>query len=447
MESRTVADAVSASSLNRHHIGVVAACSLLMAIDGYDVVAYGSVLPMIMSEWDMDPVTAGSLGSLTLIAMLIGGLFISPLADRFGRRPLLIGCLAVASTGSFLCAFASGPVQMGAIRFVIGLALGALVPNMLSLVGEVTPRKYRALFVATVSAFYCLGGVAAAVASIGLESTWGWSGVFYLAGLPLLLIPIYLRALPESPDFLETQGRDEELRKILSTIAPGVDPSSLSAPAAPSGQSARLRRLFTNGNAMKSVLIWVFFAMCMLLSYGLNTWLPKLMQTAGYSLSSALWTLVVLNAGGFVGAVVGGWIAGRTSYRSTMVAYFLMAVFALVGLSFNPGTVLINLFLFIAGAASIGTLALVHAFAVEYYPSAVRSVGVGWAAGIGRLGAIAGPTLGGALLALDLTFQQNFLLVAIPGIIGAIAVSAVAQTRFRIGGADRDAAVVGAPTA
>ncbi|MGV9718225.1 MFS transporter [Rhodococcus pyridinivorans] len=432
-----MSDVVSISRLNKHQVGVLAACSLLMAIDGYDVVAYGTVLPMVMSEWDMDPVTAGGLGSLTLVAMLLGGLFISPLADKFGRRPLLITCLAVASTGSFLCAFTTGPGQMGAVRFVIGLALGALVPNMLSLVGEVSPLRFRALFVSTVSAFYCLGGVTAALTSIGVEQSWGWQGVFYLAGLPLLLIPVYIRWLPESPEFLAAQGRTHQLQRTLAKIAPGVDSSTVTASNvsnasnASNAQANKLRQLVTNGNTVKTVLIWVFFAMCMLLSYGLNTWLPKLMQAAGYPLSSALWTLVTLNAGGFVGSIAGGWIAGRTSYRSTLVAYFSLAVIALVGLSFNPGTALINLFLFLAGAASIGTLALVHAFAVEYYPASVRSIGVGWAAGIGRLGAIAGPTLGGALLALDLSFQKNFLLVAIPGIIGVIAVSAAAQSRFR----------------
>lgn len=424
-------DVVSTSRLNKHQVGVLAACSLLMAIDGYDVVAYGTVLPMLMTDWDMDTVTAGGLGSLTLIAMLLGGLFISPLADRFGRRPLLIACLAVSSTGSFLCAFTNSPTQMGAVRFVVGLALGALVPNMLSLVGEISPLKFRALFVSTVSAFYCMGGVAAALISIAVEQSWGWQAVFYFAGLPLLLAPLYLRWLPESPEFLAAQGRTDQLQRTLAKIAPGVDSTTLALSKTLSAQSNKLRQLVTNGNAMKTVSIWVFFAMCMLLSYGLNTWLPKLMQTAGFPLSSALWTLVTLNAGGFVGSIVGGWIAGKSSYRSTMIAYFSLAVVALVGLSFNPGTVLLNLFLFLAGAASIGTLALVHAFAVEYYPAPVRSIGVGWAAGIGRLGAIAGPTLGGALLAMDLSFQKNFLLVAIPGIIGVIAVSVAAQTRFR----------------
>lgn len=428
---RTAASVVSDARLNGFHVLVVGLCSLLMVVDGYDMVSYGTVIANLMQDWDMDPVIAGVLGSMALVGMLVGGMFIAPTADRYGRRPVMIGCVAVASAGAFCCALVTGPVQLGALRFVVGAALGALVPNFVALTAEIAPRASKALLVTVVSSFYSVGGIGAAVFAIHIEPVWTWRGVFYVAGLPLLLVPLLLRYLPESPEFLAASGQRERLVRVLGRIEPGGSFTDVVAPVRSAASRARVRRLLTGGNALNSALIWVFFAMCMLLSYGLNTWLPKLMQTAGYPLGSALWNLVVLNLGGMVGAVVGGWLADRWTYRGTLVLYFALASVSLIGLSFDPGPLALNALLFVAGAATIGVLAIVHAFAVEYYPIDVRSTGVGWAAGLGRIGAIGGPALGGALLALELPFQQNFIAVAVPGVLGALAVAIVANRPFR----------------
>ena len=187
-------------------------------------------------------------------------------------------------------------------------------------------------------------------------------------------------------------------------------------------RAARLPQLFSKGQALATVLLWVAFAMCMLMSYGLNTWLPKLMAHGGYPLGSSLAFLVTLNVGATVGALFGGWLADRLGVQRTLALFFVLAALSLAALGFKPGPILLNLLLLIAGATTIGTLAVIHAYASISYPAHIRSTGVGWAAGIGRLGAIAGPMLGGSLLALDLPFQQNFLAFALPGVIGALAI-------------------------
>ncbi|MEV6234359.1 aromatic acid/H+ symport family MFS transporter [Saccharopolyspora shandongensis] len=440
MARQTVGAVVGDARLNGFHIKVLIMCSLLMIVDGYDMVSYGTVITHLMDEWRMDPVTAGTLGSVALVGMLVGGLFVAPLADRYGRRPLMITCVTIASIASFSCALATGPAQLGVLRFVVGVSLGALVPNFNALAGEIAPRRAKALFVTLVSSFYSVGGIAAAVFAIYIEPLWTWRGVFYVAAIPLLMVPLLLRHLPESPDFLAARGDRARLLVVLRKIDPAAELDDVVVERSTAAGKARLRQLFAGGNAINNVLIWVFFAMCMLLSYGLNTWLPKLMQTAGYPLGSALWNLVVLNLGGMVGAIAGGWIADRWNYRNTLVAYFVLASASLIGLSFNPNSVVLNVLLFVAGAATVGVLAIIHAFAVEYYPAAVRSTGVGWAAGIGRIGAIGGPTLGGALLALELPFQQNFIAVAVPGVIGAVAVALVAGKKFRTPEPERAAA-------
>lgn len=131
---------------------------------------------------------------------------------------------------------------------------------------------------------------------------------------------------------------------------------------------------------------------------------------------------MTLNVGATVGALFGGWLADRLGVQRTLALFFVLAALSLAALGFKPGPILLNLLLLIAGATTIGTLAVIHAYASISYPAHIRSTGVGWAAGIGRLGAIAGPMLGGSLLALDLPFQQNFLAFALPGVIGALAI-------------------------
>ena len=241
---------------------------------------------------------------------------------------------------------------------------------------------------------------------------------------------VLVKILPESPEFLAINGQQGRLIEVLRKVDPSSDLTDVVATPRVKLPKARVAQLLTNGNVLNSLLIWIFFAMTMLLSYGLNTWLPKLMQAAGYELRSALWTLVVLNIGGMAGAIFGGWLADRWTFRNTLVTYFVAASLSMVGLSFHPDVIILNLMLLIAGGATIGALAIVHAFAVEFYPTEVRSTGVGWAAGMGRIGAIGGPTLGGALLTLNLPFQQNFVALAVPGLIGAVAATIVAKRKF-----------------
>ena len=229
-----------------------------------------------------------------------------------------------------------------------------------------------------------------------------------MAGLSILLVPVVLKHLPESPEYLAHVGQRERLDAVMKQIEPSWSPNTVIALPTPASGKSRIAQLFTHGNALATSLMWVFFIMTMVLSYALNTWLPKLMQNAGFELGPAMWTLVILNAGGLFGSIAGGWIAGRTSYRKSLVGYFALAIVSLVPLSIKPNAFMLNVLLFTAGAAVIGILAIIHAFAVEFYPVHIRSTGVGWATGTGRIGAIAGPILGGALVASGLPLRDEF---------------------------------------
>ncbi|ETV13630.1 MFS transporter [Pseudomonas aeruginosa] len=390
MNRQSAAAVIDAARFNRTHWLILGWGCFIMLFDGYDMVIYGSVVPRLMQEWQLSPVQAGTLGSCALFGMLFGGTLLAPLADRFGRRRLVIATTLLASLAAFLTGHARDPLELGAGRFFTGLALGALVPSAINLISEFAPAGRRSTLVTVMSAFYSVGAVLSALLAIAMIPAWGWQSVFYVAVLPVLAVPLMLRWLPESAAFLELKGRRAELdallRKVDPDYRPGAERANAVAAEAPSG---RVAQLFEGRQAVGTLLLWVAFAMCMLMSYGLNTWLPKLMAGGGYALGSSLAFLVTLNVGATLGALFGGWLADRL------------------------------------GATTIGTLAVIHAYAAQFYPAWVRSTGVGWAAGVGRLGAIAGPMLGGSLLALELPFQQNFLAFAAPGVIGALAIACI----------------------
>ncbi|MFF7861648.1 MFS transporter [Pseudomonas monteilii] len=425
MKTTSVSEVIDAAPFNRTHLLILLWGCFIMLFDGYDMVIYGSVVPRLMQEWQLSAIEAGTLGSCALFGMLFGGTLLAPLADRFGRRRLIILTTLLASLAAFMTGHARTPLELGACRLVTGLALGALVPSAVNLISEFAPQGRRSTLITVMSSFYSVGAVLSALLAIVVIPQWGWQAVFYVAVLPVLAVPFMLRYLPESAAFLEIKGRRAELEQLLAKVDPAFRPGTelrLAGRGEPVGK-ARLAQLFGRGQALPTLLLWVAFAMCMLMSYGLNTWLPKLMAQGGYPLGSSLAFLVTLNIGATVGALLGGWLADRLGVQRTLALFFVLAAVSLAALGLNPGPLLLNLLLLIAGATTIGTLAVIHAYASIAYPAHIRSTGVGWAAGIGRLGAIAGPMLGGSLLSLQLPIQHNFLAFALPGVIGALAIA------------------------
>lgn len=308
MNRQSAAAVIDAARFNRTHWLILGWGCFIMLFDGYDMVIYGSVVPRLMQEWQLSPVQAGTLGSCALFGMLFGGTLLAPLADRFGRRRLVIATTLLASLAAFLTGHARDPLELGAGRFFTGLALGALVPSAINLISEFAPAGRRSTLVTVMSAFYSVGAVLSALLAIAMIPAWGWQSVFYVAVLPVLAVPLMLRWLPESAAFLELKGRRAELdallRKVDPDYRPGAERANAVAAEAPSG---RVAQLFEGRQAVGTLLLWVAFAMCMLMSYGLNTWLPKLMAGGGYALGSSLAFLVTLNVGATLGALFGGW--------------------------------------------------------------------------------------------------------------------------------------------
>ena len=407
------------------HWGVLIWCLLIIIFDGYDLVIYGVALPLLMQEWSLSAVQAGLLASTALFGMMFGAMCFGTLSDKIGRKKTIMICVGIFSGFTFCGAFASTPVEFGILRFLAGLGIGGVMPNVVALMTEYAPKRIRSTLVALMFSGYAIGGMASALLGAWLVPVYGWKIMFYIAIIPCLALPLIWKFLPESLMYLTSKHQTDTTRTIVSKIAPEqvlTTDTQFVLNEVSEEDNAPLKALFQQGRSFSTFMFWIAFFMCLLMVYALGSWLPKLMIQAGYSLGASMIFLFALNIGGMVGAIGGGALADRFHIKKVLSIMFMCGALALILLGFNSPQMVLYTLIAVAGAATIGSQILLYTFVAQYYPTTVRSTGMGWASGIGRIGAIVGPVLTGALLTMNLPHQMNFLVIAIPGVIAALAI-------------------------
>ena len=417
---------------NRFHAGVLLWCALIIICDGYDLAVAGIALPSIMKDMGVTAQNAGFMVSSALFGMMFGAIFLGTIADRIGRRKAIAICIALFSVFTAAAGFTHDPYTFSAMRFLAGLGIGGVMPNVVAQMTEYSPKKIRATMVTLMFSGYAVGGMLAALLGKGLLETYGWSSVFLAAGLPVLLIPVILKMLPESMPFLIRENRLDELKQIVARMEPSYRPDAgdrFALPAQDRAEGAPIGKLFQDGRGFSTAMFWIAFFMCLFMVYALSSWLTKLMASAGYSLGSALTFVLVLNFGAVIGAVVGGWLADRFNIKYVLMGMYALAAVSITLLGFKVPTELLFLLVGLAGASTIGTQIVTYAYAGQFYPMAIRSTGIGWASGVGRSGAILAPIAIGTLVGMALPLEQNFMAIAIPAAIAVIAVSLIRHGR------------------
>ena len=424
MRDIDVSALLDGARFNTFHGRVLFWCALIIIFDGYDLVIYGVVLPSLMQAWTLSALQAGLLGSCALVGMMLGALFFGPLSDRIGRRKTIMTCVVLFSGFTVINGFARTPEEFAICRFFAGLGIGGVMPNVVALMNEYAPKKIRSTLVAIMFSGYSVGGMLSAGLGMALMPSWGWQSVFFVAVVPLLVLPLLVRQLPESLNFLLRQGEVERAKELLARAEPDYVPKMHDRLNLAKGQAGKvaISQLFQDGRALKTLMLWVAFFCCLLMVYALSSWLPKLMNAAGYGLNSSLAFLLVLNFGAIFGAIGGGWLGDRIGLGRVLLAFFATGALSLSLLALKSPLPVLYLLIGVAGACTIGTQILANACAVQFYPAHIRSTGLGWAMGIGRIGAIIGPLLGGALHAAQLPLQASFLAFALPGLVGAAAI-------------------------
>lgn len=413
------------------HWKVILLSALIIIFDGYDLVIYGVALPKLMEHWQLSPVTAGFIGSIALFGMMFGAIIFGSAADKlehygFSRKRLILICIIIFSSFTFLCGLSSTPETFSVFRFIAGLGLGGVMPNVIALMTEYAPKKLRSTLVTLTFSGYAVGGMSSALLGMWLVPMYGWQIMFYLAGIPLLLLPFIWKILPESIDYLVRQNKHEEVAKLLQQAAPEQHIPAHSHFVLhqnnQDGEPRSWKGLFINGRARVTLFFWISVIMTLFSIYALANWIPKLMVEAGYDLSTSLSFLLALNLGGIIGTVTGGYLADRFPVIKVLSVLLLAGACSLYLLSYSLPMYVLYSCIAIAGAASIGGQIILLAYIAQFYPSTIRSTGTGMALGVGRIGAMLGPILCGWIISLKLPMAYNFISLAIPFMIACFSI-------------------------
>ena len=407
---------------------VPALCGFAVGFDGYDLIVYGTVIPSLLAyePWGLSPERVGVIGSYAVIGMLIGALLAGTVTDIIGRRKALLICVTWFSIFTALCGVVPSPELFGLCRFLAGIGLGGLIPVATALTLEYAPGHRRNITYTAMMASYNVGGLLAAGLAILLIPRFGWQVMFFIALVPLfVVVPLGLKYLPESISFLVSQNRRGEAEALsrrfgvpLQEVAKTVEKEEETA--VHEGKFHGLKTITSRRYLFRSVAFWAASFCGLMLIYGFTTWLPEIMTRAGYAVGSALSFLLLFQVGAVIGNLVAGGLADRFGTKIICGLFFAIAAIGISLLSVNMPMILIYLFAGIAGAGVFAAMVLVYSYIGQYYPASSRATALGWAAGVGRLGAIVGPILGGLLAGAGLAVPWGFYSFAIAGVVAAL---------------------------
>ncbi|AME28460.1 MULTISPECIES: MFS transporter [Burkholderiaceae] len=406
-------------------------CFLVVAADGFDVASVGYVAPLLKKAWSLSPSQLGPIFGAGLFGLTVGSFLFGPLADRIGRKRVIVISLILFGIGSLACAYAPSPFWLIVLRFATGAGLGGAMPNAITLSSEFSPTRSRALMVTLMFCGFTLGlAFGGAVASILIPS-FGWQGVFVFGGLfPLCLTPVVWLFLPESLRFMAGKPRFErEAKAVLRRLTGNEDtplhrvvPEEASADAA---QETAVKTLFNKRYRTGTLLLWVAFFCTLWVYYQIASWLPTVITEAGIDAAHAARVGAMLPLGGTIGSLINARLMDRTNPFFVLAGSYAVAAvsIALIGLSINePLWVYITVFL--AGLGLSGAQTGANVLVAGFYTTAARATGVSWALGVGRVGSIIGSMTGGILLAALHSVSAAFVVFAVPVVIAGAAMLA-----------------------
>jgi AAHS family 4-hydroxybenzoate transporter-like MFS transporter len=420
-----VADFIDREPVGSFQIKLLLTCAAVLFLDGFDTQAIGYVAPALAKEWSLTRGALGPVFSAGLFGLMIGALVFGPLADRIGRKKIIIFSTLAFGLGALATAFVQDVNTLLAVRFATGLGLGGAMPNAVAMTSEFNPRRRRATMVMIMFCGFSVGAALGGFLAAGLIPHFGWRSVFVVGGIaPLIMAPILALKLPESVRFLALTGRSpERVAELLTFISPrtAFAPGTQFAVHEPKLEGMPVVHLFREGRTAATLLLWVVFFMSLLDIYFLANWLPTVLNDLGASVSMAVLIGSMLQVGGVVGTFALGSIIDRFSFRALALVYFI-AIFAVGAIGqLGHSAVLVATAIFVAGFCVVGGQIAANALAAAFYPTSVRATGVGWALGIGRIGSIVGPLVGGMLLTMKWSAGAVFLAAAAAALCAALA--------------------------
>ena len=406
-------------------IGVLILCMLVAALDGFDTQAIGYTAPAIAAVIHLPMPQFGQVASAGLVGAAFGALSFGPLADIFGRKWFMIIAVVVFAVFSYLTSTSTSLNQLLAYRFCTGLGLGGVTPAFLAMGAELAPKRLRDVFVTVLFASFPGGGLIGSLTSAWVIPTFGWQSVFYIGAVaPLVVAVVLIIWLPESIRFLLARNmRQEEVRRTLERIMPGEVPpgAELVAPPDPARQGVPVKHLFMEGRAIPTLLLWVPFFMVFMILVTVTFWTPAVLNSVGFSLSAAALIIGLNNIGSVIASAASGWAVHRGGAFRVLIPGFLLGGLSLAWFGQATSSIaMLSIASFLAGFFVGGTGTGLIAVAAGMYPTSIRSTGIGWAMGMGRVGQVFGPVLIGVLVGLGYKVGGIFYAAAVPCFIGAL---------------------------
>jgi MFS transporter, AAHS family, 4-hydroxybenzoate transporter len=436
-----VVDFIDRQPVGGFQIRLLLTCAAVLFLDGFDTQAMGYVAPALAKEWGLSKAALGPVFSAGLFGLMIGALVFGPLADRVGRKTIIILSTLAFGIGALATAAVQDVTTLLIIRFLTGLGLGGAMPNAIAMTSEFNPQRRRATMVMIMFCGFSVGAALGGMLAAGLIPYLGWRSVFVIGGVaPLIMVPILALKLPESVRFLALHGNaPARVAELLGRISPTTAFASDARFVINETHLAGLpvTHLFREGRAATTLLLWVVFFMSLLDLYFLSNWLPTVLNDLGASVSEAVVIGSMLQVGGVVGTFALGSLIDRFSFRALALVYF-GAVFAIGAIGqLSHSAVLVTIAIFAAGFCIVGGQIAANALAAAFYPTSVKATGVGWALGIGRIGSIVGPVVGGVLLEQKWSAAAVFMAAAGAALCAALA--AFSLSRLAAGGGGKSA--------
>jgi AAHS family benzoate transporter-like MFS transporter len=436
MPAATFEQCLSETPIPRRVLAITAIASTAVIFDGYDLQALAYALPKLVGTWHIPPVQAGLLASYTFIGLFIGAVGLGSLGDRWGRKRMLVVGVTIFALFMGTAGFAQSYEQFAVLRLLAAIGMGGVLPGTIAMLSEYVPVRRRARMIALSAGCFTFGFVLAAVAATFLVPAYGWRPLFYISYLAVIVALLIAFWVPESPQYLASRQRFDSALATLKQVYPDMwkvakttDPAAFFAGPNPQESESRFRTLWTSKYRRPTVAISFLYLFLQFVVYALDFWMVSLLVEHGFSLVNSYSYAIEQAAAATVGGFVLGWILDRVDQHIAMAIIFAAGGVCLVIFGFATSLVALYALNALAGALIIGGQNVVHTLVMATYPPGARATGMGWALGIGRLGGLLGPPIGGYLLSLALPFPAYFLFFAIPALICSIVVLVLRRTR------------------
>ncbi|MBA4850262.1 MFS transporter [Emticicia sp. BO119] len=415
-------DLIDNSPLSRLQYATLMVCFFMNMLDGMDVLVISYAAPAISEAWGISPQALGVVFGSGLFGMTFGALFLAPIADRIGRKNMILLSAALMGTTVYITSFATSIYWLVVLRFISGLGIGSMLASTAALAAEYTPHKTKDFWVSFVISGYPVGAVLSGLTSGKIIVEEGWQTMFQVAGaITIVSLPIIYFFLTESLDFYIKKQPKRALEKINLILAEmGFETIGVVPPKASEQHKTSVQSLLGNEFRTPTFQLWIalFFAFATL--YFLTSWIPKLATNAGLSMQLAIYTGTVFNVGAWFGIMTQGYFSSRYGLKKTIgiiliLTGVLMAIFKI----FIGSDAILYVFGLLGFGIQGGFVGL-YAVSARMYPTEFRTTGVGWAIGIGRTGGIFGPAVGGVLIGMGLSLSANFLIYAVPTVLAGV---------------------------